>query len=230
MDDKIDFYNDINKFSENITKTLGPNIKLDLQLYNNKNIIDLMLKWKMCFELLGKNTLFLSKNIQKIIYCLLSDCAIINLINDTKIKLPLYDMKCQTFLGFDVVNSVNRFIKIKIFNMCDRMVVIDCKNYPNYKIYDLYNLKLIKDYYKSSKVNFDIIIKNICLLPTFVGDVNNLLNDFKKLSINNLTICNTKNLKFVEEYLKNMRKIDTEINNIQNELINIYKNKYLKTT
>ncbi len=225
MDDKVDFYSDVNKFSENIIKPLGPNIKLNLQLYDNFNTIDMLLKWKSCFELLGKDVMFISKNVQKIIYCLLSDCSIINSINDTKIKLSLFDTSNKTFLGFDVVDNINRFIKIKLFNMCNKMVIIDCKTYPVYKVYVLYNLSVVKDYYKSSKVNFDIIIKNICLLPIFTGNINNLRSDYKTLSVNNYTVCNATNLRFTEEYLKNLKQLDKQINKIQNELITIYKNK-----
>ncbi len=223
MDDKVDFYGDVNKLSENILKPLGPNIKLNLQLYNNVNIVDILLKWKSCFELLGKDILFVSKNVQKIIYCLLSDCSIINSINDTKIKLSLFDTSNKTFLGFDVIDNINRVIKIKLFNMCNKMIVIDCKLYPFYKIYILYNLNIVKDYYKSSKVNFDMIVKNICLLPVFTGNINNLKVDYKKLSINNLTLCNATNVKIAETYLQNLNQLDKQINAIQNELLNIYK-------
>jgi len=228
MDDKIDFYNDINKFSQNIIRQYDPNTKLDLQLYDNINIIELLLKWKSCFEFLGRDALFTSKKVQKIIYCLLSDCTIINSINKVITNLALYDTVIQSFFGFDVVTNTNRIIKIKLFNVCNEMIVVDCCKYPVYKVYHLYNLNIIKEFYKTSKINFDTIKKDICLLPTFVGNINNLINDFKKLSVNNFNLSYKKNMLYVTSYLKKARELENEILKAQNELFDIYNKQIIK--
>jgi hypothetical protein len=227
MDDKIDFYNDINKYSTNIIKNYDINTKLDLQQYNDNNIVKLLLKWKSCFEFLGKNPLFISKPIQKIIYCILSDCSIINYINKTLTNLSLYDELQQDFWGFDVVININSIIKIKLFNVCDRMVIMDCTKYPIYKIYHLYNLSMIKDLYKTSKINFDIIKRDMCLVPMFVSNINNLFNDFKKLSASNFNMNLKRNMMFVESYVKRVKVLEDQILKVQNELFDMY-NKKLK--
>lgn len=227
MDDKIDFYNDINKFSKNIIKICDLNIKLDLQIYDDINVVDLILKWKSCFEFLGRQTAFLSRKVQKIIYCLLTDYTIINFVNKEVTNLSLYNVITQSFFGFDVINDTNRIIKIKLFNVCNEMVIMDCNKYPTYKIYHLHNLNIIKEFYKTSKINFDTIKKDICIIPIFVGNINNLRNDFKKLSINNFNISLKKNIIHTKNYLTRTKELNDEISKVQNELFNIYKQKIM---
>jgi hypothetical protein len=226
MDVKIDFYDDVNKLSKNID--INHNIKLNLQIYDNIDITNIILKWKQCFEFLGKTDLFISKNVQKIIYCLLSDCNIINSVNGENTNLSFYDIVKQEFLGFDIIDKVNRIIKIKLFNVCNKMVIVDCKGYPIYKIYHLYNLDVVKDYYGKSKVNFDSIMKSICIMPIFVGDINNLLHDYKKLSVDNLNVCNYRNIMYLKLYLAKSRELEYEIHNIQRELRDIYNKEIIK--
>jgi hypothetical protein len=60
MDGKIDFYEDINGFSENIIIKYNPTTTLNLQTFNNHEIINALLKWKTCFELFGKIIYFIN--------------------------------------------------------------------------------------------------------------------------------------------------------------------------
>jgi hypothetical protein len=139
----------------------------------------------------------------------------------------LYDELQQDFWGFDVVININSIIKIKLFNVCDRMVIMDCTKYPIYKIYHLYNLSMIKDLYKTSKINFDIIKRDMCLVPMFVSNINNLFNDFKKLSASNFNMNLKRNMMFVESYVKRVKVLEDQILKVQNELFDMY-NKKLK--
>lgn len=226
MDDKIDFYDDVNKLSTNITitKNIGSDITLNLQSYDDVNVIDLILKWKSCLSFLGKDALFITKKVQQIIYCLLSDCTFINSVNNQSTNLTFYDKIRESFMGFDVVTKTNRNIKIKLFNVCNEMVIIDCSAYPIYKVYYLYNLDFVKDFYKSSKVNFDTIMEHISLVPVLISDINNLVTDYKKLSVYNLRVSNNKKIVRIDTYLKNARHIEAKIEKIQHELFDIYKN------
>lgn len=217
----VDFYDDINKLSENINNTVGSNIKLNLQLYNNIDTVDTMLKWKSCFDLLGQTNLFTSKNVQKIIYCLLSDCSIINTVNDEPSTLTFYDGILTTFWSFDIIDKQNRNIKIKLFNVCNKMVIIDYCKYPIYKVYYLYNLTSIKDFY-GIKVNFDSLIKDLYIEPSFIGNIYELKKDYKKLSIQNVNICNKYNLTYIQSYFKHTKKIGKQILKTQLELFDMY--------
>lgn len=219
MGDELDFYNDINELSQNIDKT-KLNIKLNLQLYDNANIIDTILKWKTCFEILGRKDLFMTPKIQKIIFCLLSDCGIINYINNNEnTNLALYDTINESFWGFNCIDNDNRFIKIKLFNVCDKMIVVDMGKYPVYKIYYLYNLSVVKNFYGSQKVNFDTIIKDISLEPVFIGNINNLKDDYKKLSVSKFELCNKQYIDYIKSYTKLNKKLNTQITNI---MVDIY--------
>lgn len=226
MDDKIDFYKDINNFSTN-TIMSHDGMKLNLQSYNDVNVIELILKWKQCFDFLGKGGMFVSKKVQLIIYCLLSDYSIINFVNKEPTNLALYNTITQSFFGFDVVNA-NRIIKIKLFNVCNEMVIIECCKYPVYKIYNLHNLNIIKEFYGTSKINFDTVKKDICLLPVFIGNINNLKNDFKKLSVYNFNTPNRRNVMYMELCLKKEREIEKKITDTQNELFDIYSKQIIR--
>jgi hypothetical protein len=133
-------------------------------------------------------------------------------------------------MGFDTVNNKNRIIKIKLFNVCNKMVIIDCKQYPKYKIYNLYNLDIIKSHYKTQKINFDELVEYLCLFPIFIGNINNLEIDYKRISKLNENTCNIINILHVENYLIFVRKIEKKIIITQNELVTIFKNTYFKHT
>ena len=185
---QIDFKSDINKFSDNKNKLVRINnldINLNSLYYENKNLLEVFQKWLTCFEILGKGNLFRSKSIIKILYCLLTDCSSIITINNIKTELDLYDESLERFLRIEVIDKNNRFIKIKIFPICDSMVIIDCSDFKSYKIYELHNLQLIKKCYGTNKINFDLIKNNIGIYPTFIGNITNLQNDFKCLSCKN---------------------------------------------
>lgn len=221
MDDKIDFFNDINKLSKNID--IPNDIKLNVKSFTDITTTNLILKWRQCFQFLGKEHLFITKKIQKIIYCLLSDCTIINSVNGQDTNLTFYDTTHKSYYGFDVINNDNRIVKIKLFNVCNQMVIIDCKQYPTYKIYHLYNLDIIKEYYGTSKINFDNVIQSICVMPIFIGNINNLVTDYKTLSLDKFKISYKRNVIFVLSYLEKTRAIENEIIKVQNELRDIYK-------
>ncbi|QKF94544.1 hypothetical protein QKU48_gp1086 [Fadolivirus algeromassiliense] len=217
MDSQIDFTTDINKYSRMFIKDIKINnvdISLDLIEYNNKSVIESLMQWQTCLGMLGKGNLLKSKDFIKIIYCLLTDCCTINTINGNKMDLDIYNPILEKFSRIDVVDDKNRFIKIRLFTVCKELVVIDCKDMKHYKIYELYNLETIKEFYGNSKVNFDDIVKHIKLEPKFVGNFSNLEKDFKKLAVKNFVLDEARlfdNLdKFMSEYSALEKKIQSE--------------------
>lgn len=221
MSDELDFYNDINKLSHKM-ETTKLNIKLNLQMYDDINIIDTILKWKTCFEILGRKDLFMTPNIQKVIFSLLSDCGIINYINKNETtNLALYDTINESFWGFGCIDNNNRNIRIKLFNVCNKMVIVDMIKYPVYKIYYLYNLDIVKNFYGSQKINFDNVIKDISLEPVFIGNINNLKNDYKKMSVSKFELCNKQYIDYIKSYTKLTKQLNTQINNTLREIYGI---------
>lgn len=185
---QIDFNSDINKFSNNINKNIKiNNISLTLNLFEYCDIrsCEIINNWEICLGMLGKSKLFKSKNIMKVVYCLLTDSCVINSINNTKSDIDLFDVILERFLRIDVIDDKERNIKLQIFPICNTLIIIDCRDLKNYKIYELHNIKSVKEYYGTSKINFDEIINDIKLEPIFTSSINKLMNDYKTISIIN---------------------------------------------
>ena len=181
----IDFKSAIKPDSKTFIKnTIVNNYEVSLSLEKfSRKVCDTFLHWQMLLGMLGKSAsdIFFCK----ILYCLLSDCCFVNSMNDNPVELDLYDDVLERFVRLDTIDKQNRMITIKIYNVCDTMIVLDfdAKN-KQYKMYEIYNLPLIKSSYKSKRINFDILAKDLELEPFFTSSIQNLKNDYKKLSVN----------------------------------------------
>lgn len=212
--DQVDFKSHINKYSFSEKKLIKINnidINLDLTHYKDLNIVDIVKEWQTLFGILGKSDFFKGNEVMKVLYCLLTDCCIINNINGNKLDLHLYDISLNRFLRLSTLNQKNRNFKIRIFTVCNVLIIIDCKDMDKYKIYEVYNLDKIKSHYQTSKINFDILVNDIKLEPIFVGDINNLKKDFKKLSIDKIKINKLKIIESLTKFINNSNEIENKI-------------------
>lgn len=220
---QTDFGSDINKFSNNIKKLIKINnidINLDLTEYNNIKACETINNWEICLGMLGKINLFKSKELMKIIYCLLTDSCIINNINGNKLDLDLYDVALNRFLRIDVINEHDRNIKLRIFTVCNTLIVIDCKDLKNYKIYELHNINIIKEYYETNKINFDTLVNDIKLEPKLIACISDLEDDYKILSMVNFKKNDELIIKNFEDFLLHATEIEKKI---QKEYLKFYK-------
>ena len=205
------FIQDIEKYSKNIDEvfyTHNCDLNLNLIEYNDIQIVDIIKNWKLYLGMIGKSMLFKSKDVMKVIYCYLSDCKIVNSINNNHVDIDMFDNIKNKFYRLETVHEKERLIKIKRFPICNSMIVIDNKNLNSYKIYELYNIDLIKEYYGTDKVNFDRVIKDIKLDPFFVGDFNKLEDSFKILSIINYKIDHDQLITQLEKFLVNSKELE----------------------
>lgn len=210
MSNQINFSSDIKKYSTDIDKQIKINdITLSLQLtqYNDKNICQKIKDWVMCLEMIGQGNMIKSKSVMSVIYCVLSDCCLLNGIDNGKIDLDLYDISLNKFLRIEVIDDI-RDIKLRPFTVCDTLIVIDCKNVTKYKIYEVYNIKALKEYYEMTKINFDIVVADLRLKPKFIGNINGLGNDYKKLSNINFVIDMGKIIDELDGFLKNYQSME----------------------
>lgn len=214
---KISFSGDVATFSQN-KKIIIDGAVLELQVFN-ENTTKSLLQWKAVFEMMGQKDKFMSNDVLKVAYCFLSDCGIVKSENDkpTK-KYDLYDTELMEFLSFKTVNITKRVLKLKA--VINKIIIIDCIEFPTYHMYELYNVEFIKKYYGKTKIDFDIIKDDISLIPTFTGNINDLLNDYKKLSINMISPCNMNNVLLIKHYLDVNKKLRDELYTCINKCIN----------
>lgn len=230
MDNQVDFNSDIDRHVRLYIKDIQINnvdISLDLKEYTSKTIIELLIQWQACLAMLGKGNLFRSKEALKIIYCLLTDSCIIHTINGNKMDLDLYDPIFERFLRIDTIDNNNRFIKLRVFTVCKNLIVIDCKDTKKYKIYELYNIDIIKEYYGESKVNFDDLVKTIKLEPKFTGNFCDLHNDFKRLSANNFVVDRNQIINELDNFMISYNAIERKIQQEYNKFYRSIKFKRL---
>lgn len=214
MDTEITFDSEIVKYTNNLVKNIKINdvdINLNLIEYNDKRIIEILGQWQMCLSMLGKGNLFKTKDCMVIIYCLLTDCCKINTINDSKMDLDIYDPVLDRFQRLEIIDNTNRFIKLRIFTVCNRMIIVDCKDGKKYKIYELHNLGNIKEYYGTNKINFDDIVKSIKLEPIFVGNFSDLEDDFKRLALRNIKVDSFDIINSLEQFMSSCNDIERKI-------------------
>ncbi len=211
---QIDFISDINKFSKIINKHViinNTDINLELTEYSDIKTCKIITNWELCLGILGKYNLLKTKEVMKIIYCLLSDCCIINNIDGNKMDIDLFDLELDRFLRLDVVDEKKRTIKLKIFTVSNTMIVIDCKDLNKYQVYEIHNLDTIKGYYKSSKINVDTLIKDIGLTPKFIGSICEIRNNYKVFALNNFKKDNGRIIHDLEIFLTYMTNIEKQI-------------------
>lgn len=212
--DQIDFNSHINKYTINLNKLIKINnidINLDLTCYDNVNLVDIIKEWQTLFGIIGKPNLFKKNNVIKVLYCLLTDCCTINNINGIKMDLDFYDFNLNRFLRFNVLDEKNRNIKLRIFTVCNILIVIDCRNMNQYKIYEVYNLDKVKNHYQKQKINFDILISDIKLEPIFIGNIDNIEENFKKLSIAKIKINKFKIIDSLEKFIYYNGQLENKI-------------------
>lgn len=216
---EISFSSDIKESCTIINKELNikeTNITLCINGYNNKGTIDIIKKWQSCFALLGKGNLLQSKEASTILYCLLTDACTIENIDGNKVDINLYNPVLNRFYQIESLNQKHRNIRLKVFPICNTVVIFDWQNYPTYKVYELYNTEQVKEYYGSKKVNFDTIVKDINLQPKFTGTVKSLdqlYDDFKILSVDRFVIVDYKErqIKMLQSFMKESQKLEKQI-------------------
>lgn len=204
---KIDLKTDLLKYCQTFNKIIkikDVDLELNLKVYNNINIIDEIYKWQSCLGMMGKD-IFKSKDIIKILYCLITDSCILENIPG----IDLYNSILNRFYQINYINKESRQIKLRVFPICNTLIIIDFKKYPEYKIYELYNIDKVKEYYMANKINFDTIIKDIKLDPIFLGDVMNLKENYKVISSNKFNKEN--HISQLEKFLSNYKKLERDI-------------------
>lgn len=203
---EIDLKTELLKFCQSFNQNIKiKDVSLDLNLksYKNINVIDEIYGWQSCLEILGKKNIFMSKDLIKVLYCLLTDSCILENING----IDLYNPILNRFLQIVCLSS-KRKVKLKVFPICNTIIIIDFKGYPKYKIYELYNIDQVKEYYETNKINFDTVIKDIKLEPIFTGNLMDLKKDYKILS---LGISKETHIRILEKFLVNYKKIEKNI-------------------
>ncbi|ARF09937.1 hypothetical protein Indivirus_6_3 [Indivirus ILV1] len=185
----------------------GTKLDFDLNAYNDMNIIDELNKWQSCFGILGKGNMYESKYISKIIYCLVSDAHVLNNINN----IDLFNPILNRFLQIESLTKNNRKIHLRVFPICKTLIVIDWKQYPIYKVYEIHNIDQVKKYYKCNKIEFDTFIKDIRLHPILSSDISNLKDNFKILSITRFQATQENHIKLLEIFLSNHKILEKEI-------------------
>lgn len=217
---------DINEYKNIVLKDIKIKdsvVNIELEQFD-KNIIKKIEEWITLLQYMKKSHILCSNYLTKIYYCLLSDCCIVNKINNHKIKVELYDTVFNKFQQFQTINENERLIKINIFKICNELIIFDCKNIEEYKIYKIYDLCLLKEIY-GEEVNMDKLIKEIKLTPIFTGNINRLSNDFKKLSYKNMDICKKYGelINLFDIMMTNNKKMETKIKTAYNKF---YKSLY----
>lgn len=211
---ETDFLSDINQFAKNFEYRLSIKnelLKLSLKEYNNVQTFDAINNWKLCLEMIGKGHLFKSKEVMLIIYCLLTDNCIIDSINGKHIDIDLFDVNLNKFSRFEVIDDQQRYVRLRIFPICDHMIIIDTRDLKKYKVYELYNIQIIKEYYGTHKADFDQIIKDIKLEPKFIGDIRDLVDDFKKLSIVYFQLNRDDEIEKLEKFMVQCHELECKI-------------------
>ncbi len=219
--DKIILQNSVEKtFQVNIK---GAKVKINSTLFANVNLCKSLKDWITCFTLIGRYDLAKGKDMMKVIYCLLSDATIINTINSNKIDIDLYNPFLESFLRLDTVYENKLDIKLKSFGVCDMIVVIDCRNMADYKIYEIYNVSLLKEHYDKSTVRFDKLIEDMGICVSFRGNIKNIKKDYKCLSSENIAFLKYQSLLRMENYVNYDIKLEKRLQRVYNEFNTIYK-------
>ena len=218
---EISFSSDIREYLKSVNHKIvikETELVLKLNCLTNIKTYEILQKWQSCLALLGKGNLYRNKDASLIIYCLITDACIIDKINDGKVDIDLYNPILNRFYTLETIYESCRDIRLKIFPICNTMIIIDWKNFPTYKVYELFNLEQVKEYYSSKKVNFDKIIKDIGLLPKYCGKV--CADEFKILSYkNHNSNCKKEYIKILEDFMIKQKKLEKEIQKEYKKLI-----------
>ncbi len=218
MNDEINLKTELLQYCTNLSQNIeikGTTLNLNLKAYNNIGIVTELSKWQSCFGILGKGNIYVTKEISKIIYCLLTDTYVLEDINNIDLFNPIF----SRFLQIEPLSKNNRTIRLRVFPICNTLIIIDWKQYPNYKIYELYNIDQVKEFYRSNKVNFDTVVQDIKLQPVFSGDISDLESNFKILGLNRFKDNREHQINLLETFLSNYRILEREIQKEYKKLI-----------
>ncbi|ARF12206.1 hypothetical protein Klosneuvirus_4_21 [Klosneuvirus KNV1] len=220
----MDLRTELNKFTKKITKEINYKnnyIKLDLIDYHDKKVIDILNEWKICLSFMGKSKLLKDTYVAEIIFCLLSDYHYVHTIGRKESPLHLYNPFLDDLTNLVVVDQ-NRCIKFKLFNISNTLIVFDFKK-DHYKIYKLYGLDVIKEYYETKQIKFDHLVKDLQLTPIFESNLDNIEKDYQKLSYINYTKAIVLEIRYntLMQYYQLYEKIDQKI---EKEIDLLYKN------
>lgn len=211
MDVQLDFSTEISKYGNRIRKEITINNCskiLSLTQYSNSKACDVINDWMESLSMMNKTSLFKNKYIMRIIYALLTGYHVINLINSEQVPLDIYDENTERFIIVETITNKDTEIKLKL---CSTMIIFDCTDLNDYKIYELYNINLVKQYYNNNKVSFNDIIKDINLIPIYKGSVNNLEADINIMSPLNNHFYKKYTLKLMISSSKIQRRLERKI-------------------
>lgn len=222
--EQVDFESLVSQYISKNNKIIscnGSNISIDFIDYSHPKIIEVIKEWKTLLSLIGKQHLFIKKNIVHVIYSILSNLPTIEKINNHISDLHFHDHIINRFLRIDFVTETNRCFKIKIFNVCNTLILFDFSHSNKYKIYEIYNLYQIKECYGSKEINFDQLAQDLALEPIFTSDINKLNDDYHKLSIENKNNILDKSfiIKTYTKFLKKSNQLEKEIQKWHQEFI-----------
>lgn len=223
----MDLRTELNKFTKRMTGEINyknNKIKLNLIDYHDKKVIEILKEWKICLSFMGKSKLFKDTIVTEIIFCLLSDYYYVNTIGQKASPLHLYNPILNELTNLVVVGR-DRYIKFKLFNISNTLIVVDFNKKDQYKVYKIYGLSSIKEYYETKQIKFDHLVKDLQLIPIFESDLDNLENDYKKLSYTNYTKNDILEMRFntviyyYQLYQKIDQKIEREFELVYNKLL-----------
>lgn len=211
MDNNLNFLSDINKYSSNNKKNIKfNNIELSVETtrYDNRDIIPVIDNWKSCLELLNRSHILVEKEFMKIIYAILSDAVVINTINGIENKIDFYNSYLDIFMNLETVNKSRRIIKVKPLIICNTLIIVDCKNLESCRVYEIYDIDNIRDYYQDSKIDFDCLRDDLQLTPKVKFDLNRLNKYFKILSSKNAGYNMTVSIKQLQKYIEYQNELE----------------------
>ncbi len=153
-----------------------------------------------------------TKGVIKILYCLLSDNYQIERLSKAKSPIEFYNPIIDKLHKLVVINE-QRIFKLKKLSLVDSLIIFDCKNMNNYKIYEIYEPARLKKIY-GNRVRIEELIKDIKIEPIFIGDVNELENNFKILSYPNFKQNKKVYLTKIVKELKNYALTEKKYKNL----------------
>jgi len=207
---QLSFNTDIAPYVTQISKTVkieNTNFTLRANVYEDKEIIRVIEDWKTCLDMMGKTELFKNPNIMCIIYCMMTDCVIINDINRIETPIDMFNMALEKFLLFSMVDDANRNIKIRMFPIVNTMIVIDAHTLKQCLIYEVHNLAKVKAKYGKT-VNFDKLRDDLGLKPSGLFTISTIRECYKKYASSNISYDYMHIVKNLDKLLKHSNEVE----------------------
>jgi hypothetical protein len=164
----------------------------NIKLYNNERDIKL-----------ATNTMFF-----KILYCLLTNSVKIIKNNDS---MDCYNIDLDKRIRIRVINHDSDIINIRETNEYDYVVIFDCTDMHNYKMYEIDNNILydMSELLQSNK--FTVIKKYYDIKYDYMSSINDIDNDLKIFSVQ-------KQNKTVDMYLNDINQKLIEISSLEDKI------------